>query len=70
MEEETLVENHADRVECAEPIIVEPDGMVAVEARHNGVVHLNDTMYGVRGDVVERSWAVEARGRAPAYADS
>lgn len=34
------------------------------------VVHLNDTMHGVRGDVVERSWPVEARGRAPAYADS
>ncbi len=34
------------------------------------VVHLNDTMHGVRGDVVERSWPVDARGRAPAYADS
>jgi D-serine deaminase-like pyridoxal phosphate-dependent protein len=29
------------------------------------VVHLNDTMHGVRGDVVERAWAVDARGRAP-----
>lgn len=29
------------------------------------VVHLNDTMHGVRGDSVERSWPVEARGRAP-----
>ena len=29
------------------------------------VVHLNDTMHGVRGDEVERSWAVDARGRAP-----
>jgi D-serine deaminase-like pyridoxal phosphate-dependent protein len=29
------------------------------------VVHLNDTMHGVRGDTVERSWAVDARGRAP-----
>jgi D-serine deaminase-like pyridoxal phosphate-dependent protein len=29
------------------------------------VVHLNDTMHGVRGDKVERSWAVDARGRAP-----
>lgn len=29
------------------------------------VVHLNDTMHGVRGDAVERSWAVDARGRAP-----
>lgn len=28
------------------------------------VVHLNDTMHGVRGDVVERAWPVEARGRA------
>jgi D-serine deaminase-like pyridoxal phosphate-dependent protein len=27
------------------------------------VVHLNDLIYGVRGDVVETSWAVEARGR-------
>ncbi|HEU4563344.1 MAG TPA: alanine racemase [Gemmatimonadaceae bacterium] len=27
------------------------------------VVHLNDVVYGVRGDVVETSWAVEARGR-------
>lgn len=34
------------------------------------VVHLNDTMHGVRGELVERSWPVEARGRAPAYADS
>ncbi|HET9425765.1 MAG TPA: alanine racemase [Gemmatimonadaceae bacterium] len=34
------------------------------------VVHLNDTMHGVRGDRVERSWAVEARGRAPAHAES
>jgi D-serine deaminase-like pyridoxal phosphate-dependent protein len=29
------------------------------------VVHLNDTMHGVRGARVERSWPVEARGRAP-----
>lgn len=29
------------------------------------VVHLNDTMHGVRGEVVERSWPVDARGRAP-----
>ena len=29
------------------------------------VVHLNDTMHGVRGDRVERAWAVDARGRAP-----
>lgn len=28
------------------------------------VVHLNDVIHGVRGDVVERSWPVEARGRA------
>ena len=27
------------------------------------VVHLNDVMFGVRGDQVERSWPVEARGR-------
>jgi len=27
------------------------------------VVHLNDVMYGVRGDRVERSWPVDARGR-------
>jgi D-serine deaminase-like pyridoxal phosphate-dependent protein len=27
------------------------------------VVHLNDLMYGIRGDRVERSWPVEARGR-------
>ncbi|HVT40850.1 MAG TPA: alanine racemase [Gemmatimonadaceae bacterium] len=27
------------------------------------VVHLNDLMYGVRGDQVERSWPVDARGR-------
>jgi D-serine deaminase-like pyridoxal phosphate-dependent protein len=29
------------------------------------VVHLNDTMHGVRGTLVERTWAVDARGRAP-----
>ncbi|HEY6213573.1 MAG TPA: hypothetical protein VIW45_14875, partial [Vicinamibacterales bacterium] len=28
------------------------------------VVHLNDMMHGVRGQIVERSWAVDARGRA------
>lgn len=28
------------------------------------VVHLNDVVYGVRGGVVERSWAVDARGRS------
>ena len=28
------------------------------------VVHLNDVMYGVRGDAVATSWAVDARGRA------
>ena len=28
------------------------------------VVHLNDVIYGVRGDRVETSWAVDARGRA------
>jgi len=34
------------------------------------VVHLNDTMYGVRGDVVEATWPVTARGRrAPQAAD-
>lgn len=27
------------------------------------VVHLNDQLLGIRGDVVERSWAVAARGR-------
>jgi D-serine deaminase-like pyridoxal phosphate-dependent protein len=27
------------------------------------VVHLNDVIAGVRGDVVETTWAVEARGR-------
>lgn len=27
------------------------------------VTHLNDTIYGVRGDAVETSWAVSARGR-------
>lgn len=30
------------------------------------VVHLNDTMYGARGDVIERTWAVDARGRGAA----
>jgi D-serine deaminase-like pyridoxal phosphate-dependent protein len=30
------------------------------------VVHLNDVMFGLRGDRVEKSWAVEARGRAEA----
>jgi D-serine deaminase-like pyridoxal phosphate-dependent protein len=34
------------------------------------VVHLNDTMHGVRGDRIERSWPVEARGRAPLHADN
>lgn len=29
-------------------------------------VHLNDIMYGVRGDRVERSWPVDARGRGQA----
>ena len=29
------------------------------------VVHLNDTVHGVRGDQVESSWPVAARGRAP-----
>ena len=28
------------------------------------VVHLNDVIYGVRGDRVERSWPVDARGRS------
>jgi D-serine deaminase-like pyridoxal phosphate-dependent protein len=30
------------------------------------VVHLNDVVYGVRGENVERSWAVAARGRTSA----
>ena len=30
------------------------------------VVHLNDVVYGVRGDVVETSWPVAARGRGAA----
>ncbi len=30
------------------------------------VVHLNDTMHGVRGDVVEATWPVSARGRGEA----
>jgi D-serine deaminase-like pyridoxal phosphate-dependent protein len=34
------------------------------------VVHLNDTMHGARGELVERSWPVDARGRAPVHADS
>jgi D-serine deaminase-like pyridoxal phosphate-dependent protein len=29
------------------------------------VVHLNDLIYGVRGDAVETSWPVAARGRGP-----
>ena len=29
------------------------------------VVHLNDTMHGIRGQQVERVWSVDARGRAP-----
>jgi D-serine deaminase-like pyridoxal phosphate-dependent protein len=28
------------------------------------VVHLNDVVYGVRGEMVETSWPVSARGRA------
>ena len=28
------------------------------------VVHLNDVMYGVRDERVEKSWAVDARGRS------
>jgi D-serine deaminase-like pyridoxal phosphate-dependent protein len=27
------------------------------------VVHLNDVIFGARGDVVDRRWKVEARGR-------
>jgi hypothetical protein len=27
------------------------------------VVHLNDLVYGVRGDGVETSWPIDARGR-------
>jgi len=30
------------------------------------VVHLNDVIYGVRGETLEKSWAVDARGRAQA----
>ncbi|HXE57331.1 MAG TPA: alanine racemase [Gemmatimonadales bacterium] len=29
------------------------------------VVHLNDVIHGVRGDSIETSWTVEARGRSP-----
>ena len=29
------------------------------------VVHLNDVIHGVRGELVESSWPVSARGRAP-----
>ena len=32
------------------------------------VVHLNDTLYGVRGEVVETEWPVSARGRGGAPA--
>ena len=32
------------------------------------VVHLNDTIHGVRGDIVETSWPVTARGRGVASA--
>jgi D-serine deaminase-like pyridoxal phosphate-dependent protein len=32
------------------------------------VTHLNDSIYGVRGDAVETSWAVSARGREGALA--
>ena len=32
------------------------------------VVHLNDVVYGIRGDVLETSWPVAARGRGePAF---
>jgi D-serine deaminase-like pyridoxal phosphate-dependent protein len=34
------------------------------------VVHLNDLVYGVRGDSVETSWPVAARGRGPGMASS
>lgn len=33
------------------------------------VVHLNDVMYGVRGERVETSWAVDARGRGQGRVD-
>jgi D-serine deaminase-like pyridoxal phosphate-dependent protein len=32
------------------------------------VVHLNDTVYGIRSDEIETSWPVAARGREPAFA--
>ena len=32
------------------------------------VVHLNDFVYGLRGELVETAWQVAARGRAPAAA--
>jgi D-serine deaminase-like pyridoxal phosphate-dependent protein len=31
------------------------------------VVHLNDEIHGVRGDIVETSWPVSARGRGPLH---
>jgi D-serine deaminase-like pyridoxal phosphate-dependent protein len=31
------------------------------------VVHLNDVIYGVRGETVEKSWRVDARGRAQGH---
>ena len=34
------------------------------------VVHLNDSIYGIRGEQVEVSWPVEARGRGPALTPS
>jgi D-serine deaminase-like pyridoxal phosphate-dependent protein len=34
------------------------------------VVHLNDVVYGVRGDRVEKSWRVDARGRGQGEVDS
>ena len=34
------------------------------------VVHLNDVMYGVRGEGVEKSWRVDARGRGQGAVDA
>jgi hypothetical protein len=40
VEEETLIENHSDGVERTKLVVVEPNSMVAVEARYDGIVHL------------------------------
>ena len=61
MEKEALVEDHTNSVEGTQPIVVEPNGMVAVKAASDHVMDLHDAF--IDGFVLTREHSSRKEGR-------